>query len=136
VYIPDHKIVNNGWAQINSTHVVGDELTPVPTKLALTWFSFAEDKFYAGNWQLPYDEIADHFEQGVTGEEPGGTITYETIIVGMAPRGEVSIWLDATGLSLEIASYQANEVDHDWNVIEEQDRAEYIGYIMSTSIPE
>src|SRR5438046_1377285 len=64
IYIPEGKILYNGWGETGSTHLAGDAFKPVPYKLSITWFSYTEDKFYQGIVDLPYDTISKLFEDG------------------------------------------------------------------------
>ena len=57
IYIPSSKIIENGWGELGSTHVVGERLKPLPVKIEISWFSYTEDKFYSGVFSLPYEKI-------------------------------------------------------------------------------
>jgi len=34
-YIPDHRLINNGWGEVGSHHIIGENFKPVPTLLFL-----------------------------------------------------------------------------------------------------
>ncbi len=52
-YIPGSATINNGWGRLLSMHISGEALQPVPVKLSIHWFSYVEDKFYKGIFDLP-----------------------------------------------------------------------------------
>ena len=137
IYLPAGKVVNNGWGEIGSNHLVGDKLKPLPCELKLSWFSYTEDKFYAGDFTLPFDKIKALFKAGVLSSSTGQKISYETIIVGLAPGGCVSIWLETEGLVLEVATFQASEVKLDWKSVldnEHVSRKDYIHMVLEEAL--
>ncbi|WP_299181559.1 DUF2931 family protein [uncultured Aquimarina sp.] len=104
------RTVHNGWGQIGSTYLVGDDLKPIPQKLKITWISYAENKFYKGDFDLPSEEIRQFFEKGFL-DRRNKQENYSKIVVGMAPGGIVSIWLLGAGSTVEIGQYIAQEID-------------------------
>lgn len=117
IYIPDGKIIDNGWGSIGSSHLVGDNYKPLPNKLAVQWFSYLENKFYSGKFDLPYDKISRLFEEGLTAPANGKHETYHYIIVGLGSKGEIFVWLAGAGLVREAAHFRAKEADVDWKRI-------------------
>lgn len=122
------RTVHNGWGETGSTHVVGENFKTIPKSLKLTWLSFAENKFYTGNFELPSNEIQALFEKGYTNHK-GVHETYSNLVVGMAPGGSVSIWMFGAGKSVEVGHYKAQETEvgmEDFNPSGIQDRNEYV----------
>lgn len=103
VVVPAGKIVNNGWGEIGSRRLVGNPLKPVPERLTLAWFSYAEDQFFAGTVELPHAELTDQFRAGFSQPVTGKNVTWDKIIVGMGLGGWTSVWLAGSGLVREIA---------------------------------
>ena len=137
VYIPDKKVFHNGWGEIGSTHIVGAETRPVPVTLDLTWFSYTEDKFYAGVFALPQEAILAQFKRGIEGPATGGKTTYDRIIVGMAPGGHVSVWLEGQGVALEVAGFTASAADVSWTALLDNDevsRPEYVRMVLKEAL--
>lgn len=133
VYIPSKAVVDNGWGEIGSTHIVGSTMKALPVSMKITWFSFAEDKFFTGTFDLPYDHISKLFAEGRESHRTRERITYEDIIVGMAPGGEVSVWLQAEREVLLVASFTAKEDVVDWSQITENEtysRSRYIKEVL------
>lgn len=137
IYIPDHKIVNNGWGETNSTYISGDEEKPIPVKLEVSWFSYAEDKFFSGAYILPYEKILLLFDEGFISPVNGNKTTYNRIIVGLAPEGEISVWLTGEGVTTEVANFKAKETSLEWStIIDNADisRKEYIDIVLEENV--
>ena len=137
IYIPSRIVVENGWGELGSIHVVGERLKPLPTKIEISWFSYTEDKFYSGVFELPFDKISSLFKKGVQSPVTGKKITYENIIVGVDPAGIISIWLMADGEVLSVASFKAKEAKMDLKSVTENDqipRSTYIKRVLSRSL--
>jgi predicted DNA-binding WGR domain protein len=91
LYIPTGATLRSGWGQDVSRHVVGPRLKPLPDSFEIYFFSYTENQFYRGKFDLPYEEILSLFRAGV--EENPERPTYNGITVGVAPGGAVSVWL-------------------------------------------
>jgi len=109
VYIPCSGFAHNGWGNDGSTHTQGEDLKPVPVKLAVTWASFAENKFYTGSWDLPKEKMLKLFKEGVINYDTEKRQSYTQILVGCAPGGVVVVWMYGAGNQVEIGRYQAHE---------------------------
>ena len=129
INLPARKVIHNGWGNPGSIHITGDDLKPVPVKLNVSWFSYTEDKFYSGSYELPHDKMLDLFLQGVDSPTTGEKITYDNILVGIAPEGEVSVWMSAEAITLEVATYKAKSADIDWAKILDNDEVSRKDYI-------
>jgi len=122
------RTVHNGWGKVGSTYMVGSEMKSIPEKLVLTWMCFTENKFFTGKFDLPTRKIRLLFEEGYT-DRRGVKETYSRIMVGMAPKGVISVWVMGAGLSHEVAHYKAKEVDIVWKEFNPdgiQDRNKYV----------
>jgi hypothetical protein len=128
VYIPDGRLVKNGWGEIGSTHIVGEDVKPLPTTLDLTWLSYAEDVFYSGEFTLDHDRLADMFTRGLQAPTRDERAAYGRIIVGMAPGGLISVWLAGAGIVHEVEAFTAQPCDVPWEEFAGQgvDRDEFI----------
>lgn len=117
LYVPAKAIIDNGWGELGSTDIVGSPLKSLPEKLRATWFSFAEDKFFTGEFTLPYDRILDLFKKGMISPITGKGATYSRIIVGFGPEGAVSVWVAGDGVVLEVAKYKGRETTLPWKAV-------------------
>lgn len=128
-YVPDKRLVSNGWGEIGSTHLVGPARKALPRAVALTWFSLLEDRFYAGRFTLPVDRIATLMDQGAALPPPRGRQPYDRIVFGMAPGGHVSVWVSTGEVVTEVARFVAGPAEVPWSeFLDNPDvsRAQYI----------
>ena len=87
----------------------------VPERLNIGWFSFAENKFYKGSFQLPTDTIYALFKEGYTDWE-GDFFGYDCLIVNVYPLGGVALWMQVAGTRIvEIGHFQGEEMEYDGN---------------------
>ena len=93
LYIPSGARVDLGWGNMSSSHVVGPDLKSLPSRVEIEFFSYTENVFYKGEFELPYDTIVRLFNEGYYSSKEKGHTTYQRIMVGMAPGGGVAVWL-------------------------------------------
>lgn len=110
LYIPSGGTLNAGWGQMNSIHVTGPDKKSLPDRVEVTFFSYAEKQFYHGKFDLPYDQILALFREAY--EEKPDNPYYSAVMVGIAPGGAVSVWLEGTRIK-EIFFGQADKIDID-----------------------
>ena len=133
VYVPDLKIFCNGWGTVGSSHVIDGAVGPLPTRLELCWFSFAENAFYALDVELPQKDITERFCEGFENPLNATTSSFSMINVGVAPWGEVSLWLCGPGAAVEVASFVATQTSRDWRLVTSNDelpRRQYIERVL------
>jgi len=111
LYIPSGGTLVDGWGNAVSSHVTGDKYKPLPDRLTITFFSYAEKQFYQGEFKLPYDKILALFQEGVAANKE--MPTYSSIMAGIAPGGAVSVWVIGSGGYIEIFFGQAEKIDLD-----------------------
>ena len=128
LYIPNKKLIYKGWGRGVSTHVVGPDLKALPNRLEITFFSYTEDQFYHGDFQLPYERIVQLFNNPYHSHKVEQVITYHRIVAGVAPGGLVSVWVVSEDRTIEVFSGQAEKTELDWSVITHQKipRKQYI----------
>lgn len=115
LYIPDGKIINSGWGNFVSTHVLNENNHSLPEHLKIAFFSYIENEFYVGEFDLPLKQIEDYFKEGyVLNNE---SQNYTRIVVGVAPLGVVSVWLAGQDKRVEVFSGIAENADLDWSLI-------------------
>ena len=108
------KMENGVWPQTTNS-VLNDEYHPLPKKLYVAWFSISENKFYEGLFELPYDRIKEEFDK-MWLDYPNNSLyaadkynRFTHIIVGVAPKGDVVVWLSSQSQQLQIGRFQAKE---------------------------
>lgn len=115
VYIPDNRTINNGWGMAASTHIVGEEFIKLPHKFNIYWFSYTEDKFFKGEFNLPYDSLYKKCNEiRINSLKEEELYNNYRITVGLAPKGKITVWLQSSFHIIEIASYKAEETEMDW----------------------
>lgn len=117
IYIPAGRLLVNGWGERGSTHIAGDDLKPIPVAVRISWFSFTEDRFFAGTFDLPHDQIGRVFAEGFVSPITGHRETYDRIMVGVAPGGALAVWVGGHGLVREVGFFAAKEAALDWRVV-------------------
>ncbi|TDW44268.1 DUF2931 family protein [Flavobacterium sp. 270] len=120
VWIPSREILRGTWGFSNSSYVVGEDNKKVPESMEITWFSYTENKFYTGDFELPQKKIYEIFKKDYgTSFYPDGEEykkAYNTLEVGIAPLGMITVWMGGSAGYKEIGTYQAHETfDEDWN---------------------
>ena len=130
--VPAGKIINNGWGEIGSRRLVGAPEKPVPERLELSWFSFAEDTFYGGRVPLPLDLLTKLFVEGFEQPLTHARVTWEKIIVGMGLGGWTSVWLAGSGLVREVARTRLEPVSVDWKLVLDNPGIERAEFVRST----
>ncbi len=118
-YVPGGGVISHGWGLLNSIHVSGEALKPLPDKLDITFFSYLEDQFYRGSFDLPYDNILKLFQEEeakpkrktMDGKELPNSYK---IIVGVAPDGTVAMWMRGQG-ARELFFGKAQKVEMDFS---------------------
>jgi hypothetical protein len=132
-YVPDQRVVANVWGETGSTHVVSPLMKPVPKRLDIRWFSFTEDRFYEGGFELPFDSMERMFAIGLAeGRSLPKPQPYDRVVVGMAPGGFVAVWMAASIETVEVATFTAREVDLPWKNVTPNTTMPRANYIAST----
>lgn len=117
LYIPDKSTIHHGWGTGISSHVTSPKFKPLPHKLTITFFSYTENQFYRGKFDLPYDKILKAFQDGYYSPNENKHSTYDQIVVGVAPGGAVSVWLSGIGKTTEVFFGQAEKFEGEWSSI-------------------
>ena len=110
LYIPSGGTLCAGWGIANSAHVTGQRNKPLPDRVEILFYSYTEKQFYRGDFKLPYDQILTMFRQA-NAEQPNDPY-YNGIMIGIAPGGAVSVWLEGYKIT-EVFFGQAEKVDID-----------------------
>ncbi len=137
LYIPDTRTLYKGWGAMESLHIVGPDLKPLPTGIEITFFSYLEDVFYRGSFDLPHDKIIELFKNGYYSPKRRADTTYEYIMTGIAPGGAVAVWLAGTDRVTEVFYDRAEKVDLPWSEISENpgiSREEFVRLTIEESV--
>jgi hypothetical protein len=111
LYIPNEKTIHYGWGSMVSSHVVGPDLKPLPSRLEIEFFSYTENVFYQGEFDLPYDTIVRLFNEGYYSPSRKAHATYRRIVAGVAPGGSVAVWLLGVDKTTEVFFGKAEKTE-------------------------
>ena len=100
-----------GWGQISSTDVVGPDKKPLPEQLYLKWLSLTERKTYEGTFDLRPLHLDQYFENGFYNILDDKHGTYEFIAAGIAPKGNVVLYLISGGEHIMVGTFKAMETN-------------------------
>lgn len=100
---------NTGWGNQGGDWAGSQEKKEIPHKLEFTWFSLVEKKFYTGKWNVDKDAIIELFKEGVIDTETKKQTTYDTFVIGLAPKGRVVLWAMTAGWQKEVGVFQAHD---------------------------
>lgn len=114
--VPDRQIINNGWGEVGALRIEGEKLKPVPEQLQLTFYSFVEDQFYAGNFPLPTQRMRTLFGTGAPRPD-GQSEPINRLILGVAPGGRVSVWLAGGQIATAVAHFVAPPANTPWSAV-------------------
>jgi Protein of unknown function (DUF2931) len=119
VFIPTGEYLDGIWGSANGVMDVGPDKKKVPESIEITWFSYAEDKFYQGSFELPQQKMYDLFKKDYgTYKNRDGTeskYAYIRLVLGIAPQGMLTLWMKGVG-SIEIGTFQARQtLDVEWS---------------------
>lgn len=136
--LPGGRLAMNGWGRRGSTRLAGVAAKPAPEALALTWFSFREDRAYQGRFPLPQVRIAALMAEGVAAGPQRRRVPWERIVVGMAPGGAVAVWLAAGATTCEVATFRAAPCELPWSrVLDNPDipREQHVREVLAEAAP-
>ena len=120
--ILDHHLTGV-WGQ-SGCDKSGDGFDPLPNRLRLGFYSETEDKFYEGEFNLPYEQLQQLFEEEddnpfykgkVDDDEQSGRklkyMNYDSIEIAITVGGYVSVWVNGINSRKrkEIAHFKVKE---------------------------
>jgi hypothetical protein len=115
--IQPKSLIANGWGEIGAVSLIGEDMKALPATLDLQWFSYVERKCYGGNFKLDQAKLADVFKKKLTAPATDAKADFTHLVIGLAPKGGVSIWLSGEGVTEEIGHLTAAEVKVDMQSI-------------------
>lgn len=92
LYIPSGGTLTKGWGEPISSHTTSEDYKPLPDRLKIYFFSYAEKQFYKGEFDLPYDEMIAMFRKSVEDNKDKPYPVF-SIMAGIAPGGAVAVWV-------------------------------------------
>ncbi|RBQ01933.1 DUF2931 family protein [Pedobacter miscanthi] len=127
-----------GWGLAGAIVSSGPDTKELPDYLGLTWVSFAEKKVYSGQFQLPKEKILKLFKDGFNNGANKPDETYNTFIIGLAPKGNIIVWAAGDGNQVEIAHFTAAETKIDTAKLSDEEKHlfthKYVDYVLSDTM--
>jgi len=136
-YVPSGVYLDTiRWGDFRSTHLSGPDGKSLPTKLNITFFSYLEDKFYQGTFDLPYEDILLHFQTPYYSSKEGKERRPDRIVVGVSPGGGVAVWLRGFEKNTQVFYGKAKVIDFAWSSFTQSDepRAQYVGELVEETL--
>lgn len=91
--LPKEMPFSGEWGKSDSVWETDTETYPLPRSIDMVWLSITEQTFYSVEKPLPLDKLKSLFLQ-----ENG--CLYDNIIIGMAPYGELALWVSSEKKSM------------------------------------
>ena len=112
--VPAGHYLTGDWGESAIHWALSDELLPAPEHLELLYFSYAEDRFYEGQFWLPQAQLQAWLQAGYWDTDANEPATYDELVVCVLPRGAVVLWLAGVGQQVLVGRFQAGEVAVDF----------------------
>jgi len=134
--VPSGHYLRGNWGLSGISWSVGDENQPAPASLEILYFSYTEDTFYEGRFELPQQRIHDLLKAGFWDTEDKQQVTYSELTVCVLPKGMVCVWLNGGGNKVLIGRFQGSVSDADFKRFYPQtDRAEMFQLELAKTTP-
>ncbi len=98
--------INPGWGVGSGGYVGGDKYKPVPDSMRVRWRCGTDLIEYEAGLKLPREKMLKLFRDRYS-DKDGKKIDYSLILTGMAPGGNVTVWLSAGPVNTEILKFKA-----------------------------
>lgn len=109
-----------GWGVTAGGYSGGEQYKDIPDSVAVSWICATDRIEYRGGARLPRERMLELFKNGFK-TVYGMKTTYTSIVAGMAPGGNTTIWLRGSERLTEIIRFKAEnngiwkEHDEDYN---------------------
>ena len=114
-----------GWGVTAGGYSGGEQYKDIPDSVAVSWICATDRIEYRGGARLPRERMLELFKNGFK-TVYGMKTTYTSIVAGMAPGGNATIWLRGSERLTEIIRFKAEnngiwmEHDEDYNKYERE----------------
>ena len=105
--IPADMYLSQQWWSGNSGSIIaGEQYKSIPKKMDIRWFSYSEDKFYSGTFNLDSEKLKSIFSKGLDCGDVKINSSY--LKIALAPGGQLFLYLTSPNTEL-FGVYQAQE---------------------------
>ncbi|WP_300672285.1 DUF2931 family protein [Soonwooa sp.] len=131
VLLETGKVYSMIWGAGDNTTSISNGGVVIPDSLKLYWYSFVEDKYYGLKTKLDKDKISQNFKTtykwDINGDMKGLIDSkYSELVAGIAPGGNVVLWISSSHKARELGIYKAKEMDakslKDYDVVSSSER--------------
>jgi hypothetical protein len=126
------KVYSEQWGIGDCAFKSSDDAKIVlPDSLKLYWYSFLENKYYGLSTKLDKAKISDYFKRGYRLDRSGKLnkimqVSYSQLIAGVAPGGDVVLWISSFNDTKELEIFKAKEISlkeiYKDQVVDEEER--------------
>ncbi len=99
----------NGWGEVGAVSLIGSDRKALPARIDVQWFSYVERKTYGGSFVLNRNQVVAPLEKDFISPGSGARLSFEHLVIGLAPLGGVSVWWTGGGVTQEVAQFTASE---------------------------
>ena len=103
----------HGWGITSGGYTGGAKFKPVPDSVFVKWRCGFDLINYEGGFKLPRKKMLELFSKGIIAPVSGRKEDYAVLVAGMAPGGNVTIWMQASGINTEIVKFKAKKISQD-----------------------
>ena len=131
---------DQGWGITSGGYVGGDKYKEVPDSISVKWVCSVDNLVYKAGKSLPREKILNLFKEGIR-DSHNKKNNYTVIVTGMAPGGNVTLWLQAGRISTEVFKFKTPKgmedpnIDDDYKTKEFKYWGDYLTYWYLHGIP-
>ena len=131
---------DQGWGVTAGGYSGGDQYKDIPDSVAVQWVCSVDNYLYKGGARLPREHMLELFKNGFK-TVYGMKTTYTSIVAGMAPGGNVTIWLRGSERLTEVIRFKAQErledpyIDKDYREKTVKNWGNYLTYWYLHGVP-
>ena len=131
---------DQGWGVTAGGYSGGDQYKDIPDSVAVQWVCSVDNYLYRGGTRLPRERMLELFKNGFK-TVYGMKTTYTSIVAGMAPRGNATIWLRGSERLTEVIRFKAQErledpyIDKDYREKTVKNWGNYLTYWYLHGVP-
>ena len=131
---------DQGWGVTAGGYSGGDQYKDIPDSVAVQWVCSVDNYLYRGGTRLPRERMLELFKKGFK-TVYGMKTTYTSIVAGMAPGGNATIWLRGSERLTEVIRFKAQErledpyIDKDYREKTVKNWGNYLTYWYLHGVP-
>ena len=131
---------DQGWGVTAGGYSGGEQYKDIPDSVAVSWICATDGIEYRGGARLPRERMLELFKNGFK-TVYGMKTTYTSIVAGMAPGGNATIWLRGSERLTEVIRFKAQErledpyIDKDYREKTVKNWGNYLTYWYLHGVP-